>query len=82
MDYVHLYDIFLFYKRYNIMNSIIANYLPLNQLQNKSPSNISSGSRIWPRGDPSSGLPNFANLVEQSHASEASICRHGVWDQL
>ena len=40
---------------------------------------VSSGSRIWSRGGPSSGPPNLANVVEQSWASEASISRHGVW---
>ena len=31
------------------------------------------------QGGVSSGLPNFANVVEQIHVSEVSICRHGIW---
>ena len=28
---------------------------------------------------PNSGSPNFADVAEQSHVSEASICRCGIW---
>ena len=40
---------------------------------------VSSGSRIWSRGGPSSGPPDLADVAERSWASKVSISRRGVW---